>query len=187
MIKKIQAFIQKLSYRTVFVLGLLGCLFGLGLSIGYFQLYLQMPPCTLCQEQRFVLIGMGIVFLLASIHNPKQQTARIYSAALLLLAITGLIISIYQVYWQAQPIATAPVCPAGLNPIIQNIPGSSSIKTVFTGTRDCFKQDSEIFSITIPIWSMAFFFGMMLINAWQMIRTVKRNGNNLESKIAAKK
>jgi protein dithiol:quinone oxidoreductase len=179
MIRGIWDFIQKLSYRTIFGLGFLGCIFALSISIGYFQLYLKLQPCTLCEEQRFILIGMGLLFLIAAIHNPKQQTVKLYAAILLLLACAGFIVSVYQVYWQAQPTESAPICTSGLNPIIQSLPGQSSLKTVFTGTKDCFKQDWEIFSITIPMWSVGFFLGMIAITLWQIFRTVKKNGTIL--------
>lgn len=162
--------IRKTSYRFVYIVGFLVCLFAIGASIGYFQLYLQLPPCTLCEEQRFVLIGMGVFFLAAAIHNPKNYGPKAYSVILLLLSLTGLIISIYQVYWQNQPITSAPTCTAGLNPLIQNLPGQSTLKTIFVGTKECFKQEEKIFSITIPMWSVFFFSGMSLVNLWQMLR-----------------
>jgi disulfide bond formation protein DsbB len=174
---RIWNFIQKLNYSTIFLLGFLGCAFGLGLSIGYFQLYLKLPPCTLCQEQRFLLIGMGMIFLLAALHNSKRKTVIAYSSLLILLAIVGLSVSLYQTYWQAKS-DVAPICSTGLNPLVQKIPFGNNLKTIFTGTQHCFDEDWKLFSISIPIWSAIFFSGMIIINIWQIFRTVKKSEDN---------
>ena len=59
-----------LTYRTVNLLGALGCAGALIIAVVYFQQHLGLEPCYLCITQRVFVALAGVIFLIAALHNP---------------------------------------------------------------------------------------------------------------------
>ena len=58
----------------------------------YAQYQLFLEPCPLCVFQRMAVIGLGLFFLLAAIHNPGGWGSRVYALLIGIVAAAGVII-----------------------------------------------------------------------------------------------
>ncbi|HZI84245.1 MAG TPA: disulfide bond formation protein B, partial [Casimicrobiaceae bacterium] len=72
--------------RIGYLLGFAVCA-GLMAFALYLQFGLDLDPCPLCILQRVAVVAMGLVFLVAAIHNPGRFGATVY--AVLQLALGG--------------------------------------------------------------------------------------------------
>ena len=59
--------------------GFLACVGMMGYAL-YAEYQLLLEPCPLCVFQRMAVIALGIVFLVAALHNPASTTGRLSKA-----------------------------------------------------------------------------------------------------------
>jgi disulfide bond formation protein DsbB len=84
----------KFNPRIWFFLGCVSCFAMLGIG-AYLQLVENLEPCPLCISQRIAILLLGLVFLIAAIHNPAEKGISgsgrwfYFSAAYLDTAFTG--------------------------------------------------------------------------------------------------
>lgn len=124
----------------------------------FVQFVLKIEPCPLCIFQRFAIIGAGIVFLLASLHNPKSLGIKLYALLSLIFAIVGVVLSSRHIWLQNAPISKLPNCGgASLDYMLKVLPLNEIVKEVFNGSGDCIKKDAAIFGLSMPIWSLSAF------------------------------
>lgn len=113
---------------------------------------LGLPPCPLCMFQRVGVIALGIVFLVAAIHDPKRWGGRVY--ALLIVAAAGIAIgvAVRHLYIQSLPPGTVPACGATLDYMLDVFPLLDVVKQVLTGGGECAKIDWRFLGLTMPAW-----------------------------------
>ncbi len=115
-----------LNRRLINFAGAAACVCMLAFAF-YTQEFEHLDPCPLCIFQRITIFTLGVVFLVAGVHNPKRRSAWIYAvligtAALLTIGIAG-----RHVYVQSQPPGSIPACGAPFNVLLQMFnPGRSS-------------------------------------------------------------
>lgn len=122
--------------RKITGLCFLICLFGMA-CVFYFQFVKHLSPCPLCIMQRIGLIGAGLFYLIAFLHNPKKKGLVIYAIIALIFTLFGLGVALRQVYLQHLPPGMAPACGPGFNYLFQSLPLSKFIMAVLKGTGDC--------------------------------------------------
>ncbi|HXH03196.1 MAG TPA: disulfide bond formation protein B, partial [Candidatus Competibacteraceae bacterium] len=61
------------------LLGFASCAGLLAYAILYLQERLGLEPCPLCIFQRIAFIALGLVFLVAAIHQPKRGGRYVYA------------------------------------------------------------------------------------------------------------
>ena len=86
--------------------------------MGYalFAQYVQgLPPCPLCVFQRVAVIALGVIFLLAAIHNPNAWGRGVYGGLALLSGIAGAAVAGRHAYLQSLPPDQVPECGPGLD------------------------------------------------------------------------
>jgi protein dithiol:quinone oxidoreductase len=140
-----------LTRRIANAIGFLACA-GLIAYALYAQYVLLLEPCALCWFQRFAVIGLGIVFLLAFLHDPKQTGARIYAALLTIVALIGVSIAARHIWVQAQPPGSVPACGASLNYLFDIMPALDVIKKVWSGSGECQHVDT-LLGLSWPWWT----------------------------------
>lgn len=144
------------SSRSLFLLGFLFCTLMLGIA-GYFQFVDHLEPCPLCILQRVFTLLVGIVLLLAVLHNPKGVGIRIYGFLSAFLALIGAGISIRHIWLQNLPEEQVPTCGPGLNFMIENFPLSDAIKMVLRGSGECAEVLWTFMGLSIPAWTLLAF------------------------------
>lgn len=146
----------------------------LGLGYAYFvQVGQGVEPCPLCIFQRLALLGVGLLFLLAALHNPQEWGARIYGIFIDLAATVGVLIAGRHVWIQQLPPEAAPGCGPGLTYMLQNFPLGEALREVLTGSGECAKVDWTLLGLSMPVWNVALFLGLGafgLLANWRLRR-----------------
>ncbi|MFT7413663.1 MAG: disulfide bond formation protein DsbB [Methylophagaceae bacterium] len=145
-----------LSSRCLFLLGFVICLSMVAIA-GYFQFIDNLEPCPLCILQRVSTMLVGIVLLIAVLHNPKGIGKRIYGFFAGLVALLGASISARHVWLQHLPEDQVPSCGPGLNFMLDNFPLGDTINMVLRGSGECAEVLWTFIGISIPGWTLLAF------------------------------
>jgi len=151
------------SGRTPFLIGFLACAAAIGAALGYFQHYLGLEPCPLCIFQRISVMAVGVIFLIALVHNPAGIGRRIYGALLTLASLTGIGIAARHL-WLQYGTHEELSCGGTLDFMLENDPLMKVIADVFRGTGDCGEIVWSLFGISIPGWTLLFLLGMLFLS-----------------------
>ena len=137
--------------RALNALGLLICLALLGYA-WYAQSVLGLEPCPLCIFQRVGITACGLLFLLATLHNPGPAGARVYGGLLLLAAIATIGVAARQLWIQHLPEGAVPSCGATLNYMLQVFPLTDVIRKVLSGSGECARISWTFIGLSMPGW-----------------------------------
>jgi disulfide bond formation protein DsbB len=147
------------SRRSANSLGFMVCALGLGYAY-FVQVGQGVEPCPLCIFQRLALLAVGLLFLLAALHNPQDWGAKVYGVLIDLAATVGLLIAGRHVWIQNLPPEEAPRCGPGLDYMLQNFPLGEALREVLTGSGECAKVDWTLLGLSMPVWNILLFFGL---------------------------
>jgi protein dithiol:quinone oxidoreductase len=162
------------SSRTVFLLGFLLCLSML-LVAGYFQFIAHFEPCPLCILQRLAILLVGVIFLIAALHNPNTTGVRIYGVLIALFSLVGGSISAWHVRLQNLPADQVPSCGPGLNFMLDNFPLTEAITMVLRGSGECAEVLWRFLGLSIPAWTLVAFSILLVVGLSQAIKKVPRD------------
>lgn len=158
----------RLNARTCFLLGFLFCV-GLMLSAFYFQFVGKLDPCPLCISQRIMVVAVGLVMLLAVIHNPGRWGITVYAVIGALTALAGASISARHVWIQHLPADEVPACGPGLAYMFEYFPLSDTLRAMVTGTGDCAKDAGwSLLGLSMPAWVLLCFLGLAAFSLLQL-------------------
>ncbi len=129
-----------------------------------------MEPCPLCMAQRIMFYASGMLFILASIHNPALVGQRIYASIIMLFSCGGIGLASRQLWLQSLPADQVPACGPGLDYMIDVLPWTEVLAVMVRGTGDCAEVQWVFMSLTIPGWSLVTFVGLLLLCLFQMRR-----------------
>ena len=146
--------------RIGYMLGFLVCV-GLMSYALYLQYVLNIDPCPLCVLQRVCVIAMGLVFLVASLHNPGRAGATAYAILQLLAGAAGATLAARQVWLQSLPKDQVPACGMSLDYMLDSLPLSDVVRKVFEGSGECAEKGWEFLHLSIAGWSLVFFVAMV--------------------------
>ena len=143
------------SHQVLYTLGfLVSC--GLIAVALYFQFVLLYEPCPLCILQRLGFIAVGLICLVAALHNPEVTGHRFYGGLITLASLTGLGIAGRHIWLQNNPPAVAE-CGPGVNYWLETLPVGEVIQRMFTGNGDCTEILWQFLGLSIPAWSALMF------------------------------
>ncbi len=142
---------------------LLGCLVCAGLMAWalWLQYGLGLEPCPLCVFQRVAVIAIGLVFLVAAIHNPGAIGAIVYAGLAFVAGALGAGLAGWQVWIQAQPRGAVASCGMSLDYMLETLPLSEVIGKVLKGSGECAEQGWLFLGLAIPSWTFVFFVAMI--------------------------
>lgn len=142
----------QVSKRVANAIGFIACS-GLLAYAFYAQYFQGLDPCPLCTFQRFVVIALGVVFLLAALHNPRTIGSLVYAALIALIASIGIGIAIRHLWIQAQPPESVAACGASLSYLVDIMPIFDVIKKVLGGSGECQHVDT-LLGLSWPWWTL---------------------------------
>ena len=157
------------SRRMLNVAGFLICVGMMGFAL-YAQHGLLLEPCPLCVLQRFAVIGLGIVFLLAALHNPLGLTRYLYAGLLLLIAAGGATVAGRHAWLQRLPEDQVPACGPGLDYMWENFPFAEVINMVFQGSGECAEIAWQFLGLSMPEWVLVNVLGLGVVGTWNNLR-----------------
>ncbi len=157
------------SPRIIYGIGFLTCLVLFLVSL-YFEFVMQMQPCPLCILQRLSVIVVGLLMLMAAIHNPKGRGVYVYGIIILVAILLGASVSARQVWLQSFPHETVSSCGAGLYYMLSNLPLNETLKLVLHGSGECDIVHWSLWGLSMAGWLLLFFALFAVMTIYQMIR-----------------
>jgi disulfide bond formation protein DsbB len=154
-----------INRRAGNALGFLACVALMGYAL-YSQHVLGLEPCPLCIFQRVAVMTVGVLFLIAALHNPSGKGAKAYGVLLVLAALVGMGISGRHIWIQAQPPGSVAACGADLNYLLEILPVTEVINKVLTGSGECGKVDWTLLGLSMPYWVL---FSLIALGAWAIL------------------
>jgi len=118
----------------------------------YAEHVLYLMPCPLCVFQRIAVISLGLLFLLAAIHNPAAFGRKIYALLLLIAGGAGVGVAGRHVWLQNLPADEVPSCGPGFDYIIDSFPLADALKMIFSGSGECASIDWSLLGLSMPAW-----------------------------------
>ncbi|MDY6510024.1 MAG: disulfide bond formation protein B [Acinetobacter faecalis] len=158
--------------RYRFVSGFLFLASVIGMAFALYLEHVQgFEPCPLCVFQRVGLIALGVVSLIAFIHNPASNIMkRVYA----LLGSVGILwsagVAARHVWLQNLPPDQVPSCGPGLDYLVDALPLKSVLSQVLSGSGECAVVDWSFLGQSLPVWSFLFFAVLALVSLWQLFR-----------------
>lgn len=131
--------------------GFIACVALLGYAY-YTQYELDLEPCPLCIFQRIGIAALGVMFLIAGLHNPRGWGASIYAVLLGVVSLTTAGVAIRHLYVQSLPPGTIPACGAPLDILLQFTPVTEVIRKVLTGSGECSQVNWKFLGLAMPAW-----------------------------------
>jgi disulfide bond formation protein DsbB len=160
-----------LNRRLANGLGFLACVALMAYAL-YAEHVLGLKPCPLCIFQRVAVIAVGVLFLIAALHNPRGTLgARIYGGLIVLAAAGGIGIAARHVWIQAQPPGTVAACGADLDFLLDIMPLTEVVAKVLTGSGECGKVDWQFFGLSMPWWVLI---SLVVLAGWAVFANFRR-------------
>ncbi|MDE2049905.1 MAG: disulfide bond formation protein B [Gammaproteobacteria bacterium] len=116
------------------------------------QFGLGLDPCPLCIFQRIGIVALGVVFLIAALHNPREAGARVYAVLIAIAALGTIAVAARQVYLQHLPPGAIPSCGAPLSMMLKFMPLTTVIRKVLTGSGECGIVNWTFLGLAMPAW-----------------------------------
>lgn len=155
--------------RSWFLLLVLFCAAVLGYAL-YVQHVEFLDPCPLCVLQRVAYIWIGLVALLATIHNPGAGGRWLYSGLIVLGCIAGALVAGRHVWLQSLPPDQVPECGMSLNYMLESLPFTEVITQLFYGSGECAKVDWVFAGLSMPGWNLICYIGLSIITLLVVFR-----------------
>ncbi|HEV2443806.1 MAG TPA: disulfide bond formation protein B [Steroidobacteraceae bacterium] len=125
---------------------------GLILYALYAQYHLQLDPCPLCIFQRIGIIALGVVFLIAALHNPRAWGTRVYTTLIAIAALATVAVAARQLYIQHLPPGAIPSCGAPLSMMWRFMPFTTMLRKVLSGSGECGVVNWTFLGLAMPAW-----------------------------------
>jgi len=134
------------------------------------QTLLALNPCPLCITQRVCVMVVGVIALIAALHNPAQTGLKIYALLQALAALVGIAVAGRHVWIQSLPADQVPACGPGLQYMFANFPFMEALSLLFKGDGNCAVVDWTFLGLSIPAWVLVSCVLLLAINVWQFFR-----------------
>ncbi|MEQ6290755.1 disulfide bond formation protein B [Vogesella sp. GCM10023246] len=156
---------MKLSQRQGFAAIAVVCAAAMGYAL-YAQHVLGLEPCPLCIFQRVGIIATGILAALFALINPRQWAAKLAALLVGLAALAGGAVSAWHVYLQHLPKDQVPACGPGLDFMLETLPLSQVLATVFKGSGECAEINWVFLGQSMPLWTGLLFLALIAAALW---------------------
>lgn len=158
------------NYRVISALLFIGSVIGMAFAL-YLEHVQGLEPCPLCVFQRVGLIGLGLISLIALIHNPVSNTfKRSYALLGTLSILWSAGVAARHIWLQNLPPDKVPSCGPGLEYLVDALPMKTVLAQVLSGSGECAVVDWTFLGQSLPVWSFVFFAVLTLISLWQLFR-----------------
>ncbi|HEX3913834.1 MAG TPA: disulfide bond formation protein B [Steroidobacteraceae bacterium] len=151
------------------LLGFLACVCLLAYAY-YAQFVLHIEPCPLCIFQRVGVFAVGVLFLIAALHDPAAGGRRVYALLLLLAALATIGVAARHLYIQSLPPGSVPACGASLDFMLKVFSLSEVLVKVLTGSGECAQVTWQFLGLAMPAWVLISALGLGTWALWINLR-----------------
>ena len=155
--------------RLLNLAGFLTCAGMMGFAL-YAQYVLLLEPCPLCVFQRVATISLGLVFLVATLHNAENFGSKIYGALIALTAGFGVGVAVWHVRLQNMPADDVPSCGPGFEYIMDNFALFDALSLIFKGSGECADVVWRLLGLSMPSWVIIGLGGLGIAGIWNNFR-----------------
>jgi protein dithiol:quinone oxidoreductase len=143
------------SRRLLNFAGFAVCVGLLGYAL-FAQFHDGLEPCPLCIFQRIGVALLGLVFLAATLHDPRGRGRYGYAFAIALAGLTTAGVAARHIYVQSLPPGSLPSCGAPLAVLMKFMPVWQLIRKVLSGSGECALVNWRFLGLTMPMWVLIF-------------------------------
>lgn len=136
------------------------------------QMRMGLEPCSLCIYQRLAFAALGVLFLLAGLHAPRNRPGRLtYGVMAAVAAAVGAGIAGRHVWVQGQPQDVMTSCGPPLSFLNESMGPLEAFRTVLTATGNCGDIDWVFAGLTMPMWCLVWFVALGL---WALVAALRK-------------
>jgi disulfide bond formation protein DsbB len=157
------------SRRLVNLAGFAVCCGLMGFAL-FAQHVLLLDPCPLCVFQRVAVIAIGIIFLVAALHNPAGAGRIVYGVFLALAAMAGASVAGRHAWLQQLPPDKVPSCGPGLDYMLDTLPFTEVLSNVFRGSGECAEIVWQFLGLSMPGWVLVWMVALGTAGVWNNLR-----------------
>lgn len=136
----------------------------------YMQHQMGLHPCPLCITQRIFVIAVGLIALVAALHNSQGAANKAYSSLCVIAGVIGASVSARHVWIQNLPEDQVPACGPGLEYMFETFPLLDALALLFQGDGNCADVVWSFLGLSIPGWTFVAFVGLIALSIWQGLR-----------------
>ncbi len=136
----------------------------------YAQFVLHLEPCPLCIFQRVGVFAVGLVFLIAAVHDPVSWGRRVYAALLAPAALATIGVAARHLYIQSLPEGSVPACGASLDFMLKVFSLSDVLVKVLSGSGECAKVTWTFLGLAMPAWVLIAAVALGAYGVWINLR-----------------
>ena len=163
------AFDEMPSRRILNLAGFAVCCGLMGFAL-FAQHVLLLDPCPLCVFQRVAVISIGLIFLVAALHNPSGAGRIVYGLLLALAAVAGAAVAGRHAWLQQLPPDEVPSCGPGLDYMLETLPFTEMLSTVFKGSGECAEIVWQFLGLSMPAWVFIWMTALGVAGVWNNLR-----------------
>ncbi|MFP4137150.1 MAG: disulfide bond formation protein B [Halomonas sp.] len=168
--------LARLSVRQWSLAGLAFCVLMMAVALGLEHI-VGLEPCPLCIFQRVAVIGAGVVFAVAAIHNPAGRLGGALYGLLGLVAVGGGIGVAWRHLWlQSLPADEVPSCGPDLGYMMDILPLQEVVARVLSGSGECAEIDVLFLGVSLPGWTLAGFVVLALAPLGLLLTAFRERG-----------
>lgn len=124
----------------------------------YFQYVDGLAPCALCLMQRLMVALLLLLFICGIfLHTRKLFWMELFIAS------AGLYFALRQVWLQIFMASTAHTCLPGFDVMVQLLPWTEIIYSLFMGTADCALNEWSFLGLGMPAWVAMYFSACIVV------------------------
>jgi len=157
------------SRRVLNFAGFAVCCGLMGFAL-FAQHVLLLDPCPLCVFQRVAVISIGIIFLVAALHNPHGAGRIVYGVLLALAAGGGAAVAGRHAWLQQLPPDQVPSCGPGLDYMLDTLPFTEVLSKVFRGSGECAEIVWQFLGLSMPGWVLVWMIFIAGAGLWNNLR-----------------
>jgi disulfide bond formation protein DsbB len=157
------------SRRVLNFAGFAVCCGLMGFAL-FAQHVLLLDPCPLCVFQRVAVISIGIIFLVAALHNPHGAGRIVYGVLLALAAGGGAAVAGRHAWLQQLPPDQVPSCGPGLDYMLDTLPFTEVLSNVFRGSGECAEIVWQFLGLSMPGWVLVWMIALGGAGLWNNLR-----------------
>jgi disulfide bond formation protein DsbB len=143
-------------------------------AIVYLEGVLYLEPCPLCMVDRAILVLIGLIALIALMHNSSGIMLWIYTGLGSLFAGLGIAVSARHIWLQGLPPDQVPECGPDLSYMLDVFPLAEVIKKVLSGSGQCAEVSWTFLGLTIPQQTLLLFILLLVMIIFAHIMQIKR-------------
>ncbi len=138
----------------------------------YAEHVLYLMPCPLCVFERLAVISLGVVFLVAVLHNPAGKGRIGYGLLAGIAAAAGISVAGWHVWIQNLPADEVPSCGPGFDYIMDTFNFGEALRMIFTGSGECASIDWSFLGLSMPAWVLICIVVIGAAGVWNNLRRI---------------